>query len=115
MADCNQFVDTCRLLGYSDAMIRSFRHKRLAELWESDPDDLPVRGIDANMQDRILRLLDRLEVAVKPQDMDFAGTKFHSLRGPKPTRYTVHINGPWCITFEFKDGDAFQVDLEQYH
>jgi proteic killer suppression protein len=25
------------------------------------------------------------------------------------------VNGPWCITFEFEDGDAFRVDLEQYH
>jgi toxin HigB-1 len=25
------------------------------------------------------------------------------------------VNGPWCITFEFLDGDAVRVDLEQYH
>jgi proteic killer suppression protein len=25
------------------------------------------------------------------------------------------VNGPWCITFEFKGGDAFNVDFEQYH
>lgn len=40
---------------------------------------------------------------------------FHALHGFKPTRYTVHVNGPWCITFEFKDGDAYAVDWEQYH
>jgi toxin HigB-1 len=27
----------------------------------------------------------------------------------------VHVNGPWCITFEFEDGDAIRVDFEQYH
>jgi len=27
----------------------------------------------------------------------------------------MHINGPWCITFEWEDGDALRVDLEQYH
>ena len=27
----------------------------------------------------------------------------------------AHVNGPWCITFEFNDGDAFRVDLDQYH
>ena len=46
-------------------------------------------GIDAKMQERILRLLDRLEQAAKPEDMDFASTNFHALRGHKPTRYTV--------------------------
>jgi proteic killer suppression protein len=30
-------------------------------------------------------------------------------------RYTVHVNGPWCITFEFEGGDVYRVDLEQYH
>jgi proteic killer suppression protein len=25
------------------------------------------------------------------------------------------VNGPWCITFEFADGHAYEVDLEQYH
>jgi len=24
----------------------------------------------------------------------------------------MHINGPWCITFEWEDGDALRVDLE---
>ena len=30
-------------------------------------------------------------------------------------RYSIHVNGPWCITLEFWDGDAYAVDLEQYH
>jgi len=25
------------------------------------------------------------------------------------------VSGPWCITFEWKDGHAIRVDLEQYH
>ena len=44
-----------------------------------------------------------------------ANVDFHALRGHQPTRYTVHVNGPWCITFEFEDGDAYRVDFEQYH
>ena len=42
------------------------------------------------------------------------GFDFHALRG-RPLRYTVHINGPWCITFEFEEGNALRVDFEQYH
>jgi len=33
----------------------------------------------------------------------------------EPTRYSVHVNGPWCVTFEFEDGDACRIDFEQYH
>lgn len=39
----------------------------------------------------------------------------HSLQGYNPKHYTVHVNGPWCITFEFEGGNAYQVDFEQYH
>jgi toxin HigB-1 len=37
------------------------------------------------------------------------------LKGYKPTRYSVHVNGPWTITFQFEKGDALRVDFEQYH
>jgi proteic killer suppression protein len=43
------------------------------------------------------------------------GFDFHELKGCRPPRYTIHVNGPWCITFEFIEGDAYRVDYEQYH
>jgi len=58
--------------------------------------------------------LDALHRARRPQDMMVPGFDFHALRG-RPLRYTVHINGPWCITFEFEKGNALRVDFEQYH
>jgi proteic killer suppression protein len=42
------------------------------------------------------------------------GFDFHPLRG-RPQRYSVHVNGPWCITFEFDGEGADRVDFEQYH
>ena len=45
-------------------------------------------------------LVDALQQAVVPKDMNVPGFDFHALRG-KPKRYSVHVNGPWCITFEF--------------
>src|SRR5712672_820366 len=47
--------------------------------------------------------------------MNVPGFDFHSLQGFNPKRYSVHVNGPWCITFEFEDGEACRVDFEQYH
>ena len=46
--------------------------------------------------------------------MNLPGYNFHPLRG-KPVRYSVHVSGPWCITFEFEGGNATRVDFEQYH
>jgi toxin HigB-1 len=91
-------------------MIRSFRHKGLKELFEL--------GVSARIQKvlhyRCLRRLDALDRAARPEDMNVPGFDFHVLR-VKPVRFTVHVNGPWCITFEFSDGDALRVDFEQYH
>jgi addiction module HigA family antidote len=47
--------------------------------------------------------------------MNLPGFDFHALLGHVPTRYTVHVNGQWCITFEFSNGDAHVLDFEQYH
>jgi proteic killer suppression protein len=67
------------------------------------------------MHRRILVRLDRLDASERPEEMNLPGFNFHALKGFTPTRYTVHVNGPWCMTFEFEDGDAWRVDLEQYH
>ena len=71
-----------------------------------DGDTIEIRG------ERIR--LDAIDAAVRPEDVDIPGFNFHPLRG-KPQRYTVHVNAPRCITFEFEDGDAYRVDFEQYH
>lgn len=92
-------------------MIATFRSKPLAELWSSGRS----AKIDAKLHRRVLVRLDRLDVAERAEDMNLPGFDFHALRGFSPIRYTVHVNGPWCITFEFRDGDAHRVDFEQYH
>lgn len=91
-------------------MIKSFTNKQLKVLWETGSSK-----IDARMHQRILRRLDVLDAATTPEDMNLPGFDFHGLKGHNPTRYTVHVNGPWCITFEFRDGDAYVLDFEQYH
>ncbi len=92
-------------------MIKSFRSRGLAELWERGR----TGKIDAKMHGRIVRRLDRLDVVARPNEMNIPGFDFHPSRGFQPIRYSVHVNGPWCITFEFADGDACRVDFEQYH
>ena len=67
------------------------------------------------MHERILRQLDALDQAANAEEMNVPGWDFHSLKGFDPRRYTVHTNGPWCVTFQFEGGDAYRVDFEQYH
>ena len=91
-------------------MIKSFRNKALAELWAKKKSS----KIEKKMQPRIMRRLDQLEQVTTADGMNVVGFDFHALRG-KPQRYSVHINGPWCVTFEFVGGHALRVDFEQYH
>ena len=89
-------------------MIKSFSHKGLAELFERGRS----RMVQQDLQSRSLRRLDALDKAESLTDLVVPGFAFHGPHG-NPKRYSIHVNGPWCITFEWKDGDALKVDLVQ--
>ena len=91
-------------------MIRSFKHKGLKELFR----DGTSAKVAPRLQERCLEILDALDAAATPGDMNIPGYDFHGLNR-KPACWTIHVNGPWCVTFEWDDGDAIRVDLEQYH
>jgi toxin HigB-1 len=91
-------------------MIKSFKHKGLAELFEKGSS----RKVRLDLQLRSLRRLGALDQAESLTDLKVPGFHFHGLQGA-PKRYSIHVNGPWCITFEWEEGDALRVDLEQYH
>ena len=91
-------------------MIKNFRHKGLAELFERGN----TRRVRQDLQSRCLRRLEALDQAVSVTDLNVPGFNLHGLRG-MPKRYSIHVNGPWSITFEWQEGDVLRVDLEQYH
>ena len=91
-------------------MIASWRHKGLRDLFLTGSS----AKVRADQQKKCLRLLDALEQADRAEDMNLPGLHFHGLQG-KPKRFAVAVNGPWRITFGFENGDAVDVDLEQYH
>ncbi|MGB1800261.1 MAG: type II toxin-antitoxin system RelE/ParE family toxin [Gammaproteobacteria bacterium] len=91
-------------------MIRNFRTKGLKELFQTG--ESPKIGDDYKR--KIIRILDFLNVVTKPEDMDIPGFNFHGLKG-KPKRYSVHVNGNYCITFAWEGEDAIHVKFEDYH
>ena len=66
------------------------------------------------MLDRVRLRLTALDAAQDLQELSMPGWGLHPLQG-KPERFAISVNGPWRITFEWEDGDAYRVDLEQYH
>ena len=61
-----------------------------------------------------MRRLDAIDSAKSLDDLKVPCFNFHSLEGA-PKRYSIHINGPWCITFERHEEAAFRINLENYH
>ena len=92
-------------------MIVSFRSRALRKFWDKGD----MRSVNPQHVNKITLILDMLETAVRPEDMNLAKLDFHKLTGENPPRWSVHVNGNWCITFSFDGEDAVAVDYEDYH
>lgn len=92
-------------------MIRTFRHKGLKRLFETGS----ARGVAPDLVRRLIRQLDLLNRAVIPQDMNLPGYRLHELKGARKGTWSVTVSGNWRLTFTFRDRDAYDVDLEDYH
>jgi proteic killer suppression protein len=53
--------------------------------------------------------------APRPSDLDLPGYRLHALKGGLRGTWSATISGNWRIVFRFVDGDAFDVDLVDYH
>ena len=92
-------------------MIKTFSHRGIERFFRDDS----MRGVNAQHSARIRRLLDRLDVVPVAEDMNITGWDFHELKGKRKGVYAVKVSGNWCITFRFEAGDAWDVNLEDYH
>jgi proteic killer suppression protein len=92
-----------------DHMIKSFAHKGLKELFTEGK----TKRIGADFLERCEMILNALDYAQTPQDMNLPMFAFHGLQG-NPKRYSVKMNKNWRMTFGWDNG-ATDVDLEDYH
>ena len=92
-------------------MIRSYRSKALKQVAErGDASKLSVQNAP-----RLQRILNALDGASRPEDLNLPGLRFHALKGDAKGRYAVDASGNWRITFGWQDTDAIELDLEDYH
>ncbi len=64
---------------------------------------------------RLRMQLAALDTAHIIDDMNIPGFRLHSLKGVLRGRWSITVNGNWRLTFEFKDGNAYVLDYEDYH
>ena len=92
-------------------MIGSFRHKGLKEFFETGS----KRGISPELAARIARRLDVINAAQGLMDIDAHGFNLHRLKGGRQGEWSISVSGNWRITFGFSKGEAFDINLEDYH
>lgn len=92
-------------------MIKSFRHKGLKRFYETGS----VAGVQSSHNNRLRMILTALDTSLEIGDMDIPGFKLHPLKGQKKGRWSVSVSGSWRITFEFREGNAYVIDYEDYH
>lgn len=92
-------------------MIENFKHKGLAQLFEDDDH----RKLPASQTAKIGRILARLNEAMTVQDMGLPGYRLHPLKGELGGFWAVTVSGNWRIIFRFENGNAYDVDLIDYH
>jgi proteic killer suppression protein len=92
--------------------IRTFRHKGLKRLYEAGE----RRDILAALAEKIADVLLAIDEAVRPGDVGlFPGWRLHPLKGDLKGFWSVSVSGNWRVVFRFEKGDAFDVDLTDYH
>ena len=92
-------------------MIKSFSHKGLKDFFY----DGAKIGIQPKHANKLAAILDRLHATDDIRDMNYPGSGLHLLLPKKEGRWAVKVSGNWRITFRFKDGDAYEVNYEDYH
>ncbi len=92
-------------------MIKSFRHKGLQLLFEEDEG----RKVKADQVNRLRLILSALNMATSAEDMNQPTFRLHSLKGSRKGVWAVTVRANWRVTFRFVQGNAYDVDLEDYH
>jgi proteic killer suppression protein len=92
-------------------MIKSFRHKGLRRYFEEGR----VVGVNPGHVKKLRMLLTALDTAIEIEDMDIPGFGLHPLRGDRKGQWAVKVSGNWRLTFQFRDGNAYLLEYEDYH
>ena len=93
-------------------MIRSFANRVTERLFQRER----VRGLPPSLLRVALRKLVQLDAATVLDDLRVPrGNRLEKLRGDRAGQHSIRINDQWRICFRWRDGDAFDVEIVDYH
>ncbi|MDO8535090.1 MAG: type II toxin-antitoxin system RelE/ParE family toxin [Xanthobacteraceae bacterium] len=93
-------------------MIGSWRDSASRKVWDGERPNR-FRGLDFGAA---VDLLLALNVAKSLHDLSpLKSVGLHKLKGGRKGQWAMSVNGPWRICFEFRKGDAYEVEIVDYH
>jgi proteic killer suppression protein len=93
-------------------VIRSFKSKETEKIFAR----LRSHKLPQDIQQVALRKLRMLNRAVTLQDLRVPpANRLEKLGGDRAGQYSIRINDRWRICFEWRDGDAYDVEIVDYH
>jgi proteic killer suppression protein len=65
---------------------------------------------------RAIRRLEYIHLATTVSDLKVPpSNRLHALKGERTGQYSISINDQWRVCFRFVDGDAYDVEITDYH
>ena len=93
-------------------MIRSFSETETEHVWKGERS----RKLPPDIQKRALDKLKLIDAATKLDDLkNPPSNRLHPLKDDRTGQHSVSINDQWRICFVWKDGDAHDVEIVDYH
>jgi toxin HigB-1 len=93
-------------------MIANFRDKETETLWQSGRS----RRFPVDLQLRAFKKLAILNAAVTLDNLKVPpGNQLEALRGTRTGQYSIRINDQYRMCFTWRDGNAFEVEIVDYH
>jgi proteic killer suppression protein len=93
-------------------MIKTFAEKHSKSLYESGTS----KKFPPDIHARASRKLEYINLATTLDDLKVPpGNKLHKLTDDREGQHAIAINDQWRICFRFDDGDAFDVQVCDYH
>ena len=92
-------------------MILRFRHKGLEALFRTGS----TKGVDAQLESKLRRMLARLNDGPLPEAMALPGYRLHQLKGDRKGSWAIWVSGNYRLVFEIEDEDAVNVDFLDSH
>ena len=93
-------------------MIRSFIDKEAEKIW----DGAPSRRLPGDIQSVARRKLRMLNNAATLEDLRVPpANRLEALKGSRKGHYSIRINDQWRVCFRWKDADAYDVEIVDYH